>query len=350
MASKSKSRGSSKKSSPVSKPSKASRAVAIVAKPKAKPVAGKKTPAKPQSKSAPKKLVPKTGKAASVAAKGSAKLGKLQAPKAGKSSGKTAVLAKSPKKGPPIKSTKASKPVPAKPKAKPTVKVAAKVAPKSPVKKTVLTAKSAAVARKAPIKSAPVPKVVASRNVASHKAPPPTAKPLVLPSKVAPKLPAKPVKSVRIVAPAISAKTGSAPKASPVPEKESRKPKLDLFVGTFFQEVPVGSAGVRKSRVPQAAVLPVRKPKGEESHDELIARIEKELLTVRMAGKKIHRVQVCTKCCINPVDPSFMVDRDTGYCAECAVVLGLGHTREARQQNFHPSLMKSGNEEVPEPT
>ena len=159
-----------------------------------------------------------------------------------------------------------------------------------------------------------------------------------------PKLAAKSAAKPKVVAaPAVAPPKAKAPATkAPVPTKESRRPaKPELFRGSFFQEVPVGSPAVRKSRAPQVPAATLRKPKGEESHDELIARIEKELLTVRMAGKKVQRAQVCTKCCINPVDPGFMVDRDTGYCTECALVLGLGHTREARQQNFHPSLMKA---------
>jgi hypothetical protein len=346
MASKSKSKGTPKKASPASKPSKASKAKAPAAKPTARPVAAKKAPNRQQPKVAPKKPAPTTGKRAQVVAKGAGKPGKLPAPKTKLPSGKAKVAAKSPKKGTPIKSTKALKTVPARPMAKAPVKSAVKAAAKTPLKKTAVAAKPISPARKAPAKATPA-RVVASKKGDSRKAPSPAAKPLVLPPKAAPKTAEKPVKPARVVAPPAPVKST---KAQTQPEKESRRSKPDLFVGTFFQEVPVGSAAVRKSRVPQVPVVPLRKPKGEESHDELIARIEKELLTVRMAGKKVHRVQVCTKCCINPVDPSFMVDRDTGYCTECALVLGLGHTREARQQNFHPSLMKSENAEVPEPT
>ncbi len=135
---------------------------------------------------------------------------------------------------------------------------------------------------------------------------------------------------------------------APAPEAKAKgkNAPTDLFKGPFFQEVVVGSPASRKNKAPQNVVSTLRKPKGEESHDELIARIERELLTVRMTNRKVQREQVCTKCCINPVEPGYMVDRDTGYCMECALVLGLGHTREARQQNFHPSLMKADEEEV----
>jgi hypothetical protein len=138
-----------------------------------------------------------------------------------------------------------------------------------------------------------------------------------------------------------------APVAKATVEPKAKAGKIEFFKGPFFHEVAVGSPAMRKNKAPQVVVSNLRKPKGEESHDELIARIERELLTVRMTSRKVQREQVCTKCCINPVEPGYMVDRDTGYCMECALVLGLGHTREARQQNFHPSLMKSEDEEAP---
>jgi late competence protein required for DNA uptake (superfamily II DNA/RNA helicase) len=37
----------------------------------------------------------------------------------------------------------------------------------------------------------------------------------------------------------------------------------------------------------------------------------------------------CTKCGVNEVNSEFIVDRDTGYCRECATLLRLGTSREA---------------------
>lgn len=229
----------------------------------------------------------------------------------------------------------ARKPAPKPKAAKPAEKKAPASKPKASPKKPL----------KAPAKPKPVAKKIATKPVkaaVSVKAPP-ASKPKSVKSAPVAK---KPVPQAKVVAK--PAKVPAAPlprKADPAPDKKAGKgkPKIDLFKAAFFQEVVVGSPSTRKVRAVAAPVSSSarKQPKGEESHDELIARIEKELLTVRMTGKKVQREQVCTKCCINPVDPSYMVDRDTGYCTECAIVLGLGHTREARQQNFHPSLMKS---------
>lgn len=306
----------------------------------------------------------------------------------------TVAAAKSSKPGKVAKPAKTAKPVvqakipkPLKPAAKVSVKASAKTPTRTASKpsKVVKASKSApkpiskprpqAAAKAAP-KAKPLVKQ-GGKSVAQASASKPTAKkPELLksaakPAKAAPVV-RKPTKPVADAKPAKQEKKASAPKASvpakavvktpaaaketvkavaekpvkTVSEAKSKPGKIEYFKGPFFQEVAPGSPAVRKSRAPQVAAVSFKKPKGEESHDELIARIERELLTVRMTSRKVQKPQVCTKCCINPVDPSYMVDRDTGYCAECAIVLGLGHTREARQQNFHPSLMKSEEEET----
>ena len=337
MASKSKSKGSSKKAPPASNLRKA---VAPKPKPKAKSVVAK--PVSKAAKTAVKKPVGKTSKKVvkivKPAPKPAAKPVKAAVKQAKKSSSPAKAVTKALKKGKSIQPTKVLKPIPA--------KAPAKTAAPKPTPKATAKAQPAVQTKKATAKIQPVPVKASKTAVVAPKSPAPASKTPAPAPKPGSKGPAKSVPQPPVQEKPKKAAGGH--KAEVSPEKDSRKPKLELFKGPFFQEVPVGSAAVRKSRVPQAPVVTLRKPKGEESHDELIARIEKELLTVRMAGKKVHREKVCTKCCINPVDPSFMVDRDTGYCTECALVLGLGHTREARQQNFHPSLMKSEDEVVPE--
>jgi len=37
----------------------------------------------------------------------------------------------------------------------------------------------------------------------------------------------------------------------------------------------------------------------------------------------------CTKCGIREPVQKFTIDRDTGFCAECATILRLGKSREA---------------------
>ena len=49
--------------------------------------------------------------------------------------------------------------------------------------------------------------------------------------------------------------------------------------------------------------------------------------------------QLCTKCCRNLVSPEYRVDKDLGYCEECAEILGLGLSKEARHINYQAKLL-----------
>jgi hypothetical protein len=219
--------------------------------------------------------------------------------------------------------------------AKPSVPSTAKPVAKAAVARTpelkaaAPAAKPAKVAAKPVVKAAPPAKVVAKA---------PAAKAVAVPAaKSATKASPKPA-AVEAAAPAKATKAKAPTEAAITPE---------LFQGGFFFEVAVGSAAVRKVKtsIVQSAPVSKKAAKDEETHDELLARIERDLHKARMTVRKVTRSMVCTKCCIMPVDEAFIVDRDTAYCTECALMLGLGHTREARHQNFHPSLMKSGEEE-----
>jgi hypothetical protein len=60
------------------------------------------------------------------------------------------------------------------------------------------------------------------------------------------------------------------------------------------------------------------------------------------------RPQLCTKCGINQVSERFTIDKELGYCDDCAEILHLGETKEARKIDFHPSLMKKDGEPAAE--
>lgn len=48
----------------------------------------------------------------------------------------------------------------------------------------------------------------------------------------------------------------------------------------------------------------------------------------------------CTKCGINPASEKFMVERDLAYCEDCAELLHLGTSKEAKPVDYHPSLLQ----------
>ncbi|MBF0433226.1 MAG: hypothetical protein HQK83_18240, partial [Fibrobacteria bacterium] len=51
----------------------------------------------------------------------------------------------------------------------------------------------------------------------------------------------------------------------------------------------------------------------------------------------------CTKCGINDAVEEFTIDKELAYCADCADLLQLGQTKEARKLDY-PSLFKKNDD------
>ncbi len=119
----------------------------------------------------------------------------------------------------------------------------------------------------------------------------------------------------------------------------------------FFQEVIPGSERIIK-RGDKTTATPIpadiqnrrRGGGGEESPEELVERIERELENQHIFKRNMLRPQLCTKCGINQVSERFTIDKELGYCDDCAEILHLGETKEARKIDFHPTLMKKEGE------
>jgi hypothetical protein len=77
----------------------------------------------------------------------------------------------------------------------------------------------------------------------------------------------------------------------------------------------------------------------EETPEELYQRVIQELEEKNQSFYREAATQVCTKCCVNIVSPEFRVDKDLGYCEDCAMLLGLGFTKEARKVDYQMGLM-----------
>lgn len=319
-------------------PPKAAKGVPVPAKPAAKVAPVKVNVAKAAPKPVAKAPVKTPAKVAPVVTKAKSAPAK-EAPKPVAKAKPVAVKAPAPKAAP------AKKPVP--PAKAPAVAV--KAAKSAPAKEIPMTAKAKPVAVKAPApKAAPAKKAAPAAKAPAKATAPVKAAPAAKATKAAIVPPTKVAKGkAKAAAVEVEPVVVEAPKKGKK-DKAAEAPESNLFQGGFFFEVAVGSAAVRKVKTTIVQNAPVSKKaaKDEETHDELLARIERDLQKARMVVRKPHRIMVCTKCCIMPVDDAFIVDRDTGYCTECALMLGLGHTREARHQNFHPSLMKGEEAEV----
>ncbi|MDR2584328.1 MAG: hypothetical protein LBC75_12685 [Fibromonadaceae bacterium] len=54
--------------------------------------------------------------------------------------------------------------------------------------------------------------------------------------------------------------------------------------------------------------------------------------------------QICVKCNINNVDQKYYVDKSLGYCTDCAMLLGLGQSKEGVFSDAQMELMRRSME------
>ena len=120
---------------------------------------------------------------------------------------------------------------------------------------------------------------------------------------------------------------------SEVNEVEERNNKKKYSIENKEDEVPTKSTRKRSS-------------KSDETMDELIARIARELEDESANTMSALKNRKCTKCAIMPVDQRYIIDKDLGYCEECADILHLGESKEARKMDYQLSLLGDENEDA----
>lgn len=232
-----------------------------------------------------------------------------------------------------------------KPKAKVTKPVKKPVVKKKPVvskKKTSVPAAKKTVAKKKPAlakKTAPAKKIPTPVKVQAKKS---AAKPVPVKAKT----PAS--KSPVIAVKAAAVKKGAIP-AALVPDPSIKRPSRPIFV-----EVKPGSERVikRGDKTLAAAVsLDIQsRRKGvssEETPEELVIRIERELEHQFFFKRNAVKPQMCTKCGINSVAVRFTLDKELGYCDDCAKILRLGESKESRRMEVNPLAKKEGEPGAP---
>lgn len=262
--------------------------------PKAAKSAAKETASKTASKSAAKpaakaaEKVEKVEKAAPAKAKAAAKAAESAPAKASKAS---------------AKETKASKAA-----AKETPKAEEKVAEKAPAK-TV----------KAAVKEAPK----AEEKTAAKE----TAKVEVKEEKVEVK-----------VEPKAESKVDSKYDYAVLLEGVKKLSKSVMFVEIDEQEDRSNkkkmSSEMKSLEMKPTAAIRHKASLAEETQEELTERILKELEEQNLAFEREAASQMCTRCNRNLVSPEFWVDKHLGYCEECAFILKLGQSKEARKVEY----------------
>ncbi len=299
-------------------PAKASASEKKSAKPApAKKPAAKAAPA-PAKKAAPAKA---PAKPAAAAKKPAAKVAPAPAKKA-------ASVKAAPAKVAPAKKPVAKKEEPAKKEVAKVTKVA-----EAPAKKHVETVKKVepAVEAKAVAKKAPEKEV--EKKVAKE--------PVKEPEKVVEKAPEK----VEVVE---KVETKKAPVKSDYPYavllEGGKKPcKFIMFVEIDEQEERANKKKVTSEmknleKKPTSAIRH-KISLAEETQEELTERILKELEEQNAAFTREAATQICTRCNKNLVSPEFWVDKHLGYCEECAAILHLGQSKEARKVEYQLGAM-----------
>ncbi len=327
-----------------------------------------------------KKATSKAPAKASTSEKKAAKAAPAKKPvaKAAPAPAKKAAPAKAPAKAAPAKKPVAkAAPAPAK-KAAP-AKAPAKAAPaasaKKPVAKKDVPAKKEpakvvkAAPAKAPAKAAPAKAVAeTSKKPAPEKKVEPAveAKAPVAPKKVVEKEAVKevekkiekePVKETVAKAPEkvlekVEVVEKSEPKKSAV---KSDYPYAVLLEGgkkpckfIMFVEIDEQEERANKKKVTSEMKNLEKKPTSairhkislaEETQEELTERILKELEEQNAAFTREAATQICTRCNKNLVSPEFWVDKHLGYCEECAAILHLGQSKEARKVEYQLGAM-----------
>lgn len=327
-----------------------------------------------------KKATSKAPAKASTSEKKAAKAAPAKKPvaKAAPAPAKKAAPAKAPAKAAPAKKPVAkAAPAPAK-KAAP-AKAPAKAAPaasaKKPVAKKDVPAKKEpakvvkAAPAKAPAKAAPAKAVAeTSKKPAPEKKVEPAveAKAPVAPKKVVEKEVVKEVEK-KIEKEPVKETVEKAPekvlgKAEVVEKSEPKKsavksdyPYAVLLEGgkkpckfIMFVEIDEQEERANKKKVTSEMKNLEKKPTSairhkislaEETQEELTERILKELEEQNAAFTREAATQICTRCNKNLVSPEFWVDKHLGYCEECAAILHLGQSKEARKVEYQLGAM-----------
>lgn len=318
----------------------------------AKASASEKKAAKP----APKKAAP--AKAAAPAKKVAAKPAPAKKPaaKAAPAPTKKAPVKAAPAKAAPAKKPVAKKEVPAKkepvkavkaapaPTKKPAAKPAAEVSKKpAPAKKV-----EPAVEAKAPA----APKKAVEKEVVKEVEKKIEKEPVQevveqISEKIPEKVPEKAPEKAKIEAPEkVEVKKASVKSDYPyaVLLEGGKKPcKFIMFVEIDEQEERANKKKVTSEmknleKKPTSAIRH-KISLAEETQEELTERILKELEEQNAAFTREAATQICTRCNKNLVSPEFWVDKHLGYCEECAAILHLGQSKEARKVEYQLGAM-----------
>lgn len=311
-----------------------------------------------KSKKAPAKAAAKS--AAKPAAKAAAKA-PVKKP-AEKPAKKVAPAAKKPAPAPAKKAPAKAKPAPKAESKKSVTKDAPKTstAKKAPAAKSVATEKKVSKSSAKPVAAKTVEKVATKPKTAEKvekaapaakkSAPAPVKAPVKEEKKVAPVETPK-VKEESAAVASVAADDKGEVKKKNAPDYAyavllqgvKRLSKTIMFVKVDESEDRSNkkkmSSDVKNLDMKPTSPIRHKASLAEETQEELTERILKELEEQNRLFEREAATQMCTRCNRNLVSPEFWVDKHLGFCEECAAILKLGQSKEARKVEYQLGAM-----------
>jgi len=236
-------------------------------------------------------------------------------------------------------------------KAKPSKeKKVKKPQPKQAAKPVAKAAKPAAKAAK-PVAKKAKPEAKAKPVAKAAKPAAKAAKPVAKKAKPEAKA-AKPAKIDKPVSPPKKEKEKKKidPASSAVPESLLMIPEAKIVRIPFFFDIEE-EAGKRKYVVQQKLQekpTACSRPKISSALDSknLVEFLSQQLEYENRTYFEGCEGQICVKCNTNNVDAKYYVDKSLGYCTECAMLLGLGQSKEGVFSDAQMELMRHSMEKL----
>jgi len=135
--------------------------------------------------------------------------------------------------------------------------------------------------------------------------------------------------------------------------QKSSQPKVEsslMIQGAKFLKVPF-FADLKKDDASGKQKLPEKptacsRPKvnGALDSKNLVELLSQQLEFENRTYFEGCEGQICVKCNVNNVDQKYYVDKSLGYCTDCAMLLGLGQSKEGVFSDAQMELMRRSME------
>jgi len=162
--------------------------------------------------------------------------------------------------------------------------------------------------------------------------------------KPAPKAVAKVPKAATKAAKPVAAKP-AAPKSTQPKVESSLMIQGAKFVKTaFFVDIKKDDAAGKQKLPEKPTTCARQKVNGALDSKNLVELLSQQLEFENKTYFEGCEGQICVKCNVNPVDQKYYVDKSLGYCTDCAMLLGLGQSKEGVFSDAQMELMRRSME------